>query len=169
MRQLLERELGAEHHRGDQAQLSGAACAVTLPDRSTPTAKRDVCDDRATTPSAAAGFDMNGLLQQAQQMQEQLRAPRSALADAPSTARSAVARSRSPSTASASSGVTIKAGTFDGQRRRPERSRRPVVAAYRDAKAQADALAGSARPARRWRLPGLGGAGQPAGPPGSDP
>jgi DNA-binding YbaB/EbfC family protein len=108
------------------------------------------------------GFDLEGLLQQAQQMQEQLESAQERLADARVDG-------------SAGSGavtvtvngigelqvVTIKAGTFDGSSDDDLNDLGDlVVAAYRDAKAQADSLAsGALGPIAGGGMPGLGGPG----------
>jgi DNA-binding protein YbaB len=85
----------------------------------------------------AGGFDMNALLQQAQQMQEQLQDAQARLAE--TTVDGTVAGGAVTVTVNGVGelvGVEIKAGGFDvGDM---------IVAAYRDAKAQADALAGEA-------------------------
>jgi nucleoid-associated protein EbfC len=92
------------------------------------------------------GFDMNALLQQAQQMQEQLQAAQERLADTVvdgTVAGGAV--TVKVSGVGELVGVEIKAGGFDGSD--PDDLADlgdMIVAAYRDAKAQADALAGEA-------------------------
>ena len=105
----------------------------------------------------AGGFDMNALLQQAQQMQEQLQSAQARLAETivdGTVAGGAV--TVQVNGVGELVGVEIKAGGFD--------SSDPddlsdlgdmIVAAYRDAKAQADALAGEAL----GPLAGGGGAG----------
>jgi DNA-binding YbaB/EbfC family protein len=111
------------------------------------------------------GFDLEGLLQQAQQMQEQLESAQERLADA-----------RADGTAGGGAvtvtvngigelqAVTIKAGTFDGSSDDDLSDLGDlVVAAYRDAKAQADTMASSALGPLAGGMPGLGGPG-----PGSD-
>lgn len=90
------------------------------------------------------GFDMNALLQQAQQMQEQLQAAQERLADTVvdgTVAGGAV--TVKVSGVGELVGVEIKAGGFDGSD--PDDLADlgdMIVAAYRDAKAQADAMAG---------------------------
>ncbi|MGY2700813.1 MULTISPECIES: YbaB/EbfC family nucleoid-associated protein [unclassified Nocardioides] len=92
------------------------------------------------------GFDMNALLQQAQQMQEQLQAAQERLADTVvdgTVAGGAV--TVKVSGVGELVGVEIRAGGFDGSD--PDDLADlgdMIVAAYRDAKAQADALAGEA-------------------------
>jgi hypothetical protein len=117
--------------------------------------------------SLGGGFDLQGLLQQAQQMQEQLESAQERLADA-----------RVDGTAGGGAvtvtvngigelqAVTIRAGTFDGSSEDDLSDLGDlVVAAYRDAKSQADAMASSALgPLAGGGLPGLGGPGPGAGP-----
>ena len=92
------------------------------------------------------GFDMNALLQQAQQMQEQLASAQERLADTVvdgTVAGGAV--TVQVNGVGELVGVEIKAGGFDGSD--PDDLSDlgdMIVAAYRDAKAQADALAGEA-------------------------
>lgn len=107
------------------------------------------------------GLDMNALLQQAQQMQEQLQSAQARLAEA--TVDGTVAGGAVTVTVNGVGelvGVAVKAGEFDGAD--PDQLADlgdMVVAAYRDAKAQADALAGEALGplAGGGGLPGLGG------------
>jgi DNA-binding YbaB/EbfC family protein len=92
------------------------------------------------------GFDMNALLQQAQQMQEQLQSAQERLAEAVvdgTVAGGAV--TVKVNGVGELVGVEIKSGGFDGSD--PDDLADlgdMIVAAYRDAKAQADALAGEA-------------------------
>ncbi|MFC6286857.1 YbaB/EbfC family nucleoid-associated protein [Nocardioides sp. GCM10027113] len=92
------------------------------------------------------GFDMNALLQQAQQMQQQLQDAQQKLAD--TTVDGTVAGGAVTVTINGVGdlvGVEIKAGGFDGSD--PDDLSDlgdMIVAAYRDAKAQADAIAGEA-------------------------
>ncbi len=92
------------------------------------------------------GFDMNALLQQAQQMQQQLEQAQQQLADTVvdgTVAGGAV--TVKVNGVGELVGVDIKAGEFDGNE--PDELTDlgdMIVAAYRDAKAQADALAGEA-------------------------
>jgi len=85
-------------------------------------------------PFGEGGFDMNALMQQAQQMQEQLQQAQARLTDA--RVEGTVAGGAVTVTVSGVGelvGVEIKTGQLDlGDM---------IVAAYRDAKAQADALA----------------------------
>ena len=109
------------------------------------------------------GFDMNALLQQAQQMQEQLASAQARLADTVvdgTVAGGAV--TVQVNGVGELVGVEIKAGGFDGAS--PDDLSDlgdMIVAAYRDAKAQADALAGEALgPLAGGGLPGGGAPGQ---------
>jgi nucleoid-associated protein EbfC len=92
------------------------------------------------------GFDMNALLQQAQQMQEQLQAAQERLADTvvDGTVAGGAVTVRVNGVGELV-GVEIRAGGFDGTD--PDDLADlgdMIVAAYRDAKAQADAVAGEA-------------------------
>lgn len=112
------------------------------------------------------GFDMNALLQQAQQMQAQLQEAQERLAD--STVDGTVAGGAVTVRVSGVGelvGVEIKAGQFDGNDADDLSDLGDmVVAAYRDAKAQADALAAEAMGPLAG---GLGGS--PEGPGGGLP
>ena len=92
----------------------------------------------------AGGFDMNALLAQAQQMQEQLASAQEKLADA--TADGTVAGGAVTVTANGVGelvGVTIRAGEFDGSDPDDLSDLSDlIVAAYRDARAKSEALAG---------------------------
>jgi DNA-binding YbaB/EbfC family protein len=106
------------------------------------------------------GFDMNALLQQAQQMQEQLQDAQQRLAD--TTVDGTVAGGAVTVTVNGVGdlvGVEIKVGGFDGSD--PDDLSDlgdMIVAAYRDAKSQADAIAGEALgPLSGGGLPGFGG------------
>ncbi|MCW2798457.1 YbaB/EbfC family nucleoid-associated protein [Nocardioides sp.] len=105
------------------------------------------------------GFDMNALLQQAQQMQEQLQAAQQRLAE--TTVDGTVAGGAVTVKVSGIGelvAVDIKAGGFDGSDADDLSDLGDmIVAAYRDAKAQADALAGET-------LGPLAGGGAPGGP-----
>ncbi len=107
------------------------------------------------------GFDMNALLQQAQQMQAQLQEAQERLTD--TTVDGTVAGGAVTVTINGVGdlvAVDIKAGGFDGNDADDLTDLGDmIVAAYRDAKAQADALAGEA-------LGPLGGGGMPGGMPG---
>lgn len=105
------------------------------------------------------GFDMNALLQQAQQMQEQLQSAQAKLTE--TTVDGTVAGGAvtvSVNGVGELIGVEIKAGGFDGTDADDLSDLGDmIVAAYRDAKAQADALAGEALgPLAGGGLPGLG-------------
>jgi len=92
------------------------------------------------------GFDMNALLQQAQQMQEQLQEAQQRLTE--TVVDGTVAGGAVTAQVNGVGelvGVQIRAGGFDGSD--PDDLSDlgdMIVAAYRDAKAQADALAGEA-------------------------
>jgi hypothetical protein len=107
----------------------------------------------------AGGFDMNALLEQAQQMQEQLQNAQARLSE--TTVDGTVAGGAVTVKVNGVGelvGVEIKAGGFDGSD--PDDLSDlgdMIVAAYRDAKAQADSLAGEALgPLAGGGLPGLG-------------
>ena len=113
------------------------------------------------------GFDLQGLLQQAQQMQEQLESAQEQLADARvdgSAGGGAV--TVTVNGIGELQAVTIQPGTFDGSSDDGVSDLGDlVVAAYRDAKTKADTMAGSALgPLSGGGLPDLGGAGPGAGP-----
>ena len=113
------------------------------------------------------GIDVQGLLQQAQQMQEQLESAQERLADArvDGTAGGGAVTVTVNGIGELQS-VTIRAGTFDGASSDDLSDLGDlVVAAYRDAKAQADSMASSALgPLAGGGMPGLGGS--EAGPAG---
>ena len=86
------------------------------------------------------GFDMNALLQQAQQMQQQMMDAQAQLAEA--TVTGTVGDGLVSVTLNGTGelvGVSIKKGSFDPED--TEDLEDLIVAAYRDAKAQADAMA----------------------------
>ena len=107
------------------------------------------------------GFDMNALLQQAQQMQQQLEEAQANLAQ--QTVEGTVAGGAVTVTANGVGelvGVAIRSGEFDGTDPDDLSDLSDlIVAAYRDAKAQADGLASDALGplAGGGGLPGLGG------------
>lgn len=116
------------------------------------------------------GFDMNALLQQAQQMQEQLQSAQERLTetvvDGTVAGGAVVVKVNGVGELV---GVEIRAGGFDGSD--PDDLADlgdMIVAAYRDAKAQADALAGEALGplAGGGGMPGLPGEGGDPGQPG---
>jgi hypothetical protein len=113
----------------------------------------------------AGGFDMNALLQQAQQMQEQLAAAQDRLTD--TTVEGTVAGGAVTVTVNGVGelvGVSIKPGGFDGTDAEDLSDLGDmIVAAYRDAKSQADAMAGDALG------PLAGGLGGAPGLPGEPP
>jgi DNA-binding protein YbaB len=115
---------------------------------------------------AGGGFDFQGLLQQAQQMQEQLENAQNQLADA-----------RVDGTVAGGSVVVtvngigelvevkIRAGGFDGSSDDDLSDLGDlIVAAYRDAKSQADSLAAGALGPLSGGIPGLGGPGASSAP-----
>jgi DNA-binding YbaB/EbfC family protein len=110
------------------------------------------------------GFDMNALLQQAQQMQEQLQAAQERLSDTVidgTVAGGAV--TVKVNGVGELMAVEIKAGGFDGSDADDLSDLGDmIVAAYRDAKSQADALAGEALGplAGGGGLPGMPSSGQ---------
>jgi DNA-binding YbaB/EbfC family protein len=111
------------------------------------------------------GFDMNALLQQAQQMQEQLAQAQARLTEA--RIEGTVAGGAVTVTVSGVGelvGVDIKTGQFDGGDADDVSDLGDmIVAAYRDAKAQADALASETL----GPMAGGGLGGLPGGEPGS--
>jgi len=119
------------------------------------------------------GFDMNVLLQQAQQLQQQLHEAQERLAEA--TVAGEVAGGAvvvSVSGVGDLKGVSIRPGTVDGDDESDLADLSDlIVAAYRDAKAKADALAAETMGPLAGGMggdaaPGLGGgfgAGQPPG------
>jgi nucleoid-associated protein EbfC len=112
------------------------------------------------------GFDLQGLLAQAQQMQEQLESAQERLADARvdgSAGGGAV--TVTVNGIGELQSVTVKPGTFDGSSDDDLSDLGDlVVAAYRDAKAQADSMASSALGPLSGGMPDLGGPGPDAGP-----
>jgi nucleoid-associated protein EbfC len=108
-----------------------------------------------------SGFDFQGLLEQAQQMQEQLESAQERLADArvDGTAGGGAVRVTVNGIGELQA-VAIRPGSFDGSSDDDLSDLGDlVVAAYRDAKSQADAMASNALgPLAGGGLPGLGGA-----------
>ena len=106
------------------------------------------------------GFDINALMQQAQQMQEQIEQAQQRLTE--TTVDGTVAGGAVTVTVNGVGelvGVEIKAGGFDGSD--PDDLSDlgdMIVAAYRDAKAQADAMASEALGPLAGGMGGLGGA-----------
>jgi DNA-binding YbaB/EbfC family protein len=105
------------------------------------------------------GFDMNALLQQAQQMQEQFTSAQAQLAE--QTVEGSVAGGAVTVTVNGVGelvGVSIRPGTVDGDSEEDLGDLADLlVAAFRDAKSQADALASSTLgPLAGGGLPGLG-------------
>jgi nucleoid-associated protein EbfC len=113
-------------------------------------------------PFGEGGFDMNALLQQAQEMQQQMMDAQAQLAEA--TVTGTVGDGLVAVTLNGTGelvGVSIKKGSFDPEE--TEDLEDLIVAAYRDAKAQADALASE----KLGPLAGgLGGEDLPGGGPG---
>ncbi len=113
------------------------------------------------------GFDMNSLLEQAQQMQEQLQNAQAQLAE--QTVDGQVAGGAVTVTVSGLGdlvGVHIRPGTVDGDSEDDLADLADmIVAAFRDAKAQAESLASGALGPLAGGLPGgdLPGGGQPGG------
>ncbi len=109
----------------------------------------------------AGGFDMNALLQQAQQMQEQLAAAQQRLAETEveGTVGSVTVLLNGVGELT---GVTVKPGSFDPS---DEESLSDlgdmIVAAYRDAKSKADSMATDALGPLAGGLPGVPGPGEP--------
>ncbi len=105
------------------------------------------------------GFDMNALLQQAQQMQERLEVAQAQLAE--TRVEGTVGNGAVTVTVNGVGeliAVAIKEGGFDGASADDLSDLGDlIVAAYRDAKAQADALASSALGPLAGGLPGMGG------------
>ncbi len=105
------------------------------------------------------GFDMGALLQQAQQMQEQLQAAQERLNDA--TVEGEVGGGAVAVTVSGTGeliGVRVRPGTVDGGSEEDLADLGDmVVAAYRDAKARADALAAETLGPMAAGIEGLGG------------
>ena len=93
------------------------------------------------------GFDMNALLQQAQQMQQQLEEAQASLAK--QTVEGTVAGGAVTVTANGVGelvGVSIRAGEFDGSDPDDLSDLSDlIVAAYRDARAKSEAFAGDSR------------------------
>jgi DNA-binding YbaB/EbfC family protein len=106
----------------------------------------------------AGGFDMNALLQQAQQMQEQLATAQQQLADA-EVEGTVGAVSVKVNGVGELTAVDVRPGGFDADDAESLADLGDmVVAAYRDAKAKADALASEALGPLAGGLPGAPGA-----------
>jgi DNA-binding YbaB/EbfC family protein len=118
-------------------------------------------EDQTPTPfdPFGGGFDMNALLQQAQQMQERLEDAQAQLADA--TVEGSIASGLVSVTVNGVGelvGVTIRAGGFNGADEEEMADLGDlIVAAYRDAKARADALASKTLGPLAGGMPGFGG------------
>jgi DNA-binding YbaB/EbfC family protein len=122
--------------------------------------------DGPENPLGEGGFDMNALLQQAQQMQQQMMSAQEELAEAEVTG--TVADGMVTVTVNGTGdlvGVKIRANSFDPAE--TEDLEDLIVAAYRDAKAQADAMAAQKLGPLTGGLGGPGeGPGGPSLPPG---
>ena len=106
-------------------------------------------------PGGFGGFDMNALLQQAQQMQEQMMSAQQELADA--TVEGSVADGLVTVTVNGTGelvGVKIRKDSFDPSE--TEDLEDLIVAAYRDGKAKAEALAAEKLGPMTGALGGLG-------------
>ena len=108
------------------------------------------------------GFDLEGLLAQAQQMQEQLEGAQQRLAEA--RVEGTVGGGAVTVTVNGVGelqAVSIRPGGFDGSSESDLADLADlIVAAYRDAKGQADDLASSALGPLSGGMPGLGGPGE---------
>jgi DNA-binding YbaB/EbfC family protein len=121
--------------------------------------------DSNANPFGEGGFDMNALLQQAQQMQEQVLSAQAELAE--TSVDGTVADGLVTVTVSGTGdlvAVKIRAGSFDPDD--TEDLEDLIVAAYRDARAKADELASQAMGPLAGGLGGALGGDQP-GTPGS--
>ena len=121
--------------------------------------------DSNANPFGEGGFDMNALLQQAQQMQEQVLSAQAELAE--TSVAGTVADGLVTVTVSGTGdlvAVKIRAGSFDPDD--TEDLEDLIVAAYRDARAKADELASQAMGPLAGGLGGAWGSDQP-GTPGS--
>lgn len=108
-----------------------------------------------TNPLGGGGFDMNALLEQAQQMQAQMVSAQQELADA--TVEGTVNDGLVTVTLNGTGemvGVQIRRGSFDPDD--TEDLEDLILAAYRDARAKADALAAEKLGPLAGGLPGLG-------------
>ena len=113
----------------------------------------------------AGGFDMNALLQQAQQMQEQLAEAQQRLHDSEVEGTVGSVSVKVNGVGELTS-VVIKPGGFDAHDTESLTDLGDmVVAAYRDAKAKADAMATEALGPLAGGMGGMGGLGGPGAPP----
>ena len=111
-------------------------------------------------PFGEGGFDLGGLLQQAQAMQEQMLAAQAELSEA--TVDGTVAGGLVTVTLSGVGdlvGVRIRKGSFDPED--TEDLEDMIVAAYRDARAKADSLASEMMGPLAQGMPGAGPIGGP--------
>ena len=114
-------------------------------------------------PGGFGGFDMNALLQQAQQMQEQMMSAQQELADA--TVEGSVADGLVTVSVNGTGelvGVKIRKDSFDPSD--TEDLEDLIIAAYRDARAKADATASETFGPLASGLGTLGGGDSPGGP-----
>jgi DNA-binding YbaB/EbfC family protein len=120
------------------------------------------------TPDSLGGFDMNAILQQAQQMQEQMMSAQQELADA--TVDGSVGDGLVTVTVNGTGelvAVKIRKDSFDPAD--TEDLEDLIVAAYRDAKAKAEGLAAEKLGPLAGGLGGLGGLGEAPGGLGGGP
>ena len=114
----------------------------------------------------SGGFDLEGLLAQAQQMQEQLEGAQQRLAEA--RVEGTVGGGAVTVTVNGVGelqAVSIRPGGFDGSSESDLADLADlIVAAYRDAKGQADDLASTALGPLSGGMPGLGGPGEGGAP-----
>ena len=116
-------------------------------------------------PFGEGGFDLNSLLQQAQQMQEQMVSAQQELAG--TTVDGTVGDGLVTVTVNGTGelvGVKIRKDSFDPAE--PEDLEDLIVAAFRDAKGKAETLAAQKLGPLAGGLPGLGGDDNPSGGPG---
>ncbi len=116
----------------------------------------------SVNPFGEGGFDLNALMQQAQQVQEQMVAAQAALAEA--TVDGTVADGLVTVTVNGTGaliGVKIRKDSFDPAE--PEDLEDLIVAAYRDAQSAAEALAAEKLGPLTAGLGGLGGPESPGG------
>ena len=123
---------------------------------------------QSQNPFGEGGFDMNALLQQAQQMQEQMMSAQQELADA--TVEGTVGDGLVTVTVNGTGelvGVKIRRDSFDPSD--TEDLEDLIVAAYRDGKAKAESMASDKLGPLTSGLGGLGGLGGPGDGPGAGP
>jgi len=120
---------------------------------------------------SGGGFDMNALLQQAQQLQEQLHDAQNRLAETTLDGQVAGGAVRvTVSGVGELKAITIRPGTVDGDDESDLADLSDlIVAAYRDAKTRADELAAESLGPLAGGLGGAGGPGGLGGPGGEPP